>query len=198
MLPSAEQLRAGVHHAYTSVADQPEEEHPFAVGRAFAEKLGYPVEILNQLPALSVEAFTGVSNVAIFADIPGGARVLDLGCGAGLDALIAAQRVGPHGSVIGLDFSEAMLARARHSATEAQLANVEFRSGDAEQIPLEAASIDIALVNGIFNLNPARTAIFQELARVVRPGGQVYAAEMILKESLPTEAAPANLADWFA
>lgn len=198
MLPSAEQLRAGVHHAYTSVADQPAEEHPFAVGRAFAEKLGYPVEILNQLPALSVEAFTGVSNVAIFADIPAGARVLDLGCGAGLDGLIAAQRVGPHGSVIGLDFSEAMLARARHSAAEAQLANVEFRSGDAEQIPLEAASIDIALVNGIFNLNPARTAIFQELARVVRPGGQVYAAEMILKESLPTEAAQANLADWFA
>ena len=197
MLPSAEQLRAGVHHAYTSVANQPAEEHPFAVGRAFAEKLGYPVEVLDQLPALSVEAFTGVSNVALFAEIPAGVRVLDLGCGAGLDALIAAQRVGSQGSVIGLDFSEAMLARARQSASEARLTNVEFRSGNAEQILLDAASIDVALVNGIFNLNPARTAIFRELARVVRPGGRVYAAELVLKESLPT-AEQANPTDWFA
>lgn len=197
MLPSAEQLRIGVQHAYTAVADQPAQEHPFAVGRAFAEQLGYPAEVLNQLPATSVDAFTGVSNVAVFAEIPAGARVLDLGCGAGLDALIAAQRVGPQGSVIGIDFSEAMLARARQSASATKLGNIEFRSADAERIPLEAASIDIALVNGIFNLNPARTAIFCELARVVRPGGRLYAAEMILKEPLPANE-QANLTDWFA
>ncbi len=197
MLQSTEQLRTGVWQAYTAVADQPAHEHPFAVGREFAEKLGYPAEILNQLPAASVEAFTGVSNVSIVAEIPPGARVLDLGCGAGLDSLIAAQRVGPHGFVIGIDFSEAMLARARQSASEAQLPQVEFRSGDAERIPLDDASIDVALVNGIFNLNPARAEIFRELARVVRPGGRVYSAELILKEPLPAET-QASLTDWFS
>lgn len=197
MLQSAEQLRAGVWQAYSAVADQPAHEHPFAVGREFAEKLGYPAELLNQLPAAAVDAFTGVSNVAILAEIPPGARVLDVGCGAGLDSLIAAQRVGPQGSVIGLDFSEAMVVRARQSASEARLSNVEFRSGDAERIPLDDASIDVAMVNGIFNLNPARTVIFRELARVVRPGGCVYAAEMILKEPLPPEE-QANLTNWFA
>lgn len=197
MLQSAEQLRAGVWEAYSAVADQPAHEHPFAVGRAFAEKLGYPAELLNQLPAASVEAFTGVSNVSIFAELAEGMRVLDLGCGAGLDSLIAAQRVGPRGSVIGLDFSEAMLARARQSATALNLAQVEFRPGDAERIPLDEASIDVALVNGIFNLNPARAVIFGELARVVRPGGRVYAAELILKEPLLPEE-KVNLTDWFS
>lgn len=197
MLPSAEQRRLEVWQAYTAVAEQPTHEHPFAVGRAFAEKLGYPAEFLNQLPALSVDAFTGVSNVAIFAEIPAGARVLDLGCGAGLDSLIAARRVEPHGLVIGIDFSEAMLVRARHSASEAQLPNVEFWPGDAERIPVIDASIDVALVNGIFNLNPARADIFRELARVVRPGRRVFAAELILKEPLPAEA-QSDLTDWFA
>jgi arsenite methyltransferase len=196
-MDKAQQLREGVWQAYSTVAEQPEAEHPFAVGRAFAERLGYPTETLNSLPHASVEAFTGVSNVAIFADILEGATVLDLGCGAGLDSLIAAQRVGPYGKVIGVDFSEAMLTRARQSAVEAGISNVEFRCGDAEALPLETRSIDVALVNGIFNLNPAREAIFRELARVVRPGGAVYAAEMILREPLP-EAEQNDLDNWFA
>src|SRR5262245_12218575 len=103
---SAEQLREGVWQAYSAVAEAPDSEHPFAVGRAFAERLGYPAEVLQQLPVAAVEAFTGVSNVSIFAEIPLNARVLDLGCGAGLDSLIAAQRAGPAGLVIGIDFSE--------------------------------------------------------------------------------------------
>src|SRR5438874_1465737 len=111
-----QQLRQGVYAAYTAVAKQPEGEHPFAVGRAFAAGLGYPLEQLDRLPPESVQAFTGVSAVSIWADLPAGARVLDLGCGAGMDALIAAERVGPTGSVLGVDFSPAMLARARRAA----------------------------------------------------------------------------------
>src|SRR5574337_392431 len=90
---NAQQLREGVWHAYSAVAERPQGEHPFAVGRSFAESLGYPAEWLDRVPPASVEAFTGVSNVSIFADLPEGARVLDLGCGAGLDSLIAAWRV---------------------------------------------------------------------------------------------------------
>lgn len=191
------QLRDGVYKAYSTVAETPQAEHPFAVGREFAERLGYPTELLNQLPSESTEAFTGVSNVSLFADIPVGSTILDVGCGAGLDSLIAAQRTGETGRVIGVDFSEAMLARARTAATKMKTTNVEFRQSSAESLPLEDASIDVAMVNGIFNLNPAREKIFQELARVMKAGGVVYSAEMILREPLP----PEELADnnnWFA
>ena len=138
-----------------------------------------------------------MSNVSLFADLPVGATVLDLGCGAGLDTLIAAQRVGSDGKVIGVDFSEAMLARARDAVVESGTTNVELRQADAEQLPIRDGEIDVALVNGIFNLNPARDAIFHELARVVRPGGAVYAAELILSQPLPPETR-INEADWFA
>lgn len=107
----ATQLRHGVRQAYSAVADNPQAEHPFPVGRQFAESLGYSPGVLADLPAAAVEAFAGVSNVAVFADIPEGATVLDLGCGAGLDSLIAAGRVGPAGRVLGIDFSESMLTR---------------------------------------------------------------------------------------
>jgi len=197
MMDTSQHLRQGVWKAYSGVAEKPQAEHPFAVGREFAERLGYSKATLDHLPALAVEAFTGVSNVSIFAGIPAGVVVLDLGCGAGLDTLIAAKRVGPQGKVIGVDFSEAMLARARPSAVESGWSNVEFCRGEAESLPVEDEAIDIALVNGIFNLNPARDAIFRELARVVRPGGAVYAAEMILREPLPAEEQN-NIDNWFA
>jgi SAM-dependent methyltransferase len=193
----AEQLRQGVRRAYSAAAENPQAEHPFPVGRSFAESLGYAPETLAGIPAIAVEAFAGVSNVAVFAEIPQGAAVLDLGCGAGLDSLIAARRVGLTGQVIGLDFSAAMLQRARQAAVEAGIHNLEFRQSEAEKISLDDASVDVALVNGIFNLNPARDAIFRELARVVRPGGAVYAAELILREPLPPEA-QASETNWFA
>jgi len=191
------QLREGVRRAYSAVSESPQARHPFPNGRLFAESLGYPAGLLNELPAEAVEAFAGVSNVSLFATIPAGATVLDVGCGAGLDSLIAARRTGPDGRVIGLDFSQAMVERARHAAQTACIRNVEFRQADAEQMPIDDAAIDVALVNGIFNLNPARQAIFHELARVVKPGGAVYAAEIILREPLPPDE-QADVTNWFA
>lgn len=192
-----EVLRQAVCHAYSEAAEHPEGDHPFPVGRAFALSLGYPAEWLDQLPADAVDAFTGVSNVSVLADIPEGATVLDVGCGAGLDSLIAARRTGPRGRVIGLDFSESMLRRAKAAARQAGVNHVEFRRADAEAMPVETGSVDVALCNGIFNLNPRREAIFRELARVVRPGGRVFAAELILREPLPAPAT-ANRENWFA
>ena len=162
-----------------------------------AENLGYPRELLESMPSVSVDAFAGVSNVSVFADIPPGVTVLDLGCGAGLDSLVASRRVGPNGRVIGVDFSDSMLARARRGAKELNANNVDFCRSDSESLPLENGSIDVVLVNGIFNLNTDREAIFQELARVVRPGGAVYAAEIILRESL-SEEVKKNEINWFA
>ena len=167
------------------------------MGRQFAESLGYSQYLLADLPSVSIDAFSGVSNVAIFADIPVGATVLDLGCGAGLDSLIAGQRVGSEGRVIGVDFSACMLVRACRAATDVACCNVEFHQADAENLPVKAGSVDVALVNGIFNLNPARHAIFRELARVVRQGGAIYAAELVLREPLPPEIRESE-ANWFA
>ncbi len=194
---TGEKLREEVRRVYSEAAKRPADEKTFPLGREFAESIGYPADLLARLPSISVEAFTGVSNVSIFADISIGAKVLDLGCGAGLDTLIAAGKAGPDGRVIGVDFSETMLARARQGLAEAGIANVEFKKADAEEVPILDGAIDVALVNGIFNLNPAREAIFSELARVLRPDGTVFAAELILREPLPAEIRD-NPGSWFS
>lgn len=194
---ASEELRDRVRGAYSAAAENPRAAHAFPIGRAFADGLGYPRDLLAALPAVSVEAFAGVSNVSVFADIPAGTTVLDLGCGAGLDSLVAARRVGSSGRVLGIDFSRSMLARARSAAAEAGAANVTFCEAAAERLPLKQSSIDLAIVNGIFNLNPARSAIFHELARVIRPGGAVYAAELILSAPLPPDVR-ASESNWFA
>jgi SAM-dependent methyltransferase len=186
-------IRQAVCEAYSDAAEHPGRPHPFPVGRDFAQDLGYPEDLLAAAPEASVQAFTGVSNVAVFAELHSGDSVLDLGCGAGLDSLIAAWRVGETGRVIGVDFSPPMLRRVR----AARAPNAVFVLAAAEQLPLPGGSIDVALVNGIFNLNPARTAIFHELARVLRPGGAVYGAELVLRDPAP-EPAPSERPDWFA
>lgn len=192
-----EKLRETVCQVYSAAAQKPAEEQTFPLGRDFAESLGYPPDVLAGLPAVSIDAFTGVSNVSVFADIPTGATVLDLGCGAGLDSLIASGRVGVAGKVVGIDFSDAMLVRAREAAAEYGIDNVEFHHADAEDLPIADGAIDVALVNGIFNLNPDREAIFRELARVLRQDGVVYAAELILREPLPAEILK-NPGSWFS
>ena len=199
-MPYTEQvdvLRTKVNEVYSAVAEKPADKHPLPVGRKLAENLGYPSELLDTLPQASTEAFAGVSNVSLFAELPLGAKVLDLGCGAGMDSIIAARRVGPMGQLIGIDFSHTMLERADRAKQSENLPRLLFQHGDAEKIPLLDSSVDIALVNGIFNLNPKRKEIFSELARVVRPGGSVYAAELILAKPLSnTESADEK--NWFA
>jgi SAM-dependent methyltransferase len=193
--PHAQQLRDGVHQTYSNIATSPSGDHPIPVGHDFAARLGYSEEWLQRY-ALAAESFAGVSYLPGFTDVPPGATVLDLGCGAGFDSLITAERVGSHGKVIGLDFSDSMLARATQAAAQAGIHNVDFKRGDAERIPLGNASVDLILINGIFNLNPARDQIFPELARVLKPGGPVYAAEIILREPLPPE--EQTSANWYA
>jgi arsenite methyltransferase len=195
---SSARLRAAVRNAYSAAATAPADTHPFPVGRGFAESLGYPAHDLAQLPAAAVDAFTGVSSVSVFADLQQGKRVLDLGCGAGLDSLLAARRVGQSGRVIGADFSAAMLKRAREAVAAAGVSNIIFCRADAENLPLKSGAIDVTLINGIFNLNPAREALFAELARIMRPRGSVYAAELILTGPLPVGQICPTDDNWFA
>ena len=190
-------LRESVRAAYSKAASNPGEKHPFPVGREFALSLDYPPELLDTIPHTAVEGFTGVSNVSVFATLPAGGTVVDLGCGSGLDSLIAAQRVGAEGQVVGIDFSEVMLDRANSSLRELGLANVMFLRSAAEHLPLADACVDHALVNGIFNLNPFRDEIFRELARIVKPGGSLSGAELVLREPL-RETSRSGAANWFS
>lgn len=197
LLNQPEKLRRGVRESYSGAAINPRGHHPFPVGDDFAASLGYPRELLAAIPARSRDSFVGVANVSVFAELPVGATVLDIGCGAGLDSLIAARRVGPTGRVTGLDFSPAMLALAEQSAAESGLSNLKFICGEAERLPLADRSVDIVLVNGIFNLNPDRNAVFREINRVTRPGGMVYAAELVLTGPLKRRKLR-KVDDWFS
>ncbi len=197
MMTRAQQIRRGVREAYSDASDRPTDKHAFPVGRAFAVDVGYSPDTLARMPSLAVDAFAGVSNVAEFADLAPGMRVLDLGCGAGLDALIAAERVGPDGRVYGVDYSESMLVRARMASREAGASHLEYTLAEAETLPMADRTFDVALVNGIFNLNPSRDALFSELGRVLRPGGALFAAELILVDPLP-EGFACDTNNWFS
>ncbi|MBA4182161.1 MAG: hypothetical protein C0506_16365 [Anaerolinea sp.] len=178
------ELRAGVREAYSRVALKPFEQHPFPAGAALAESLGYARELVIDHP-LAADAFVGVSCLPGFVEVDSGMRVLDVGCGAGLDALAIGPRVR---GIIGLDFSAEMLARAS--------AQLDVVQAAAERMPFADACFDAALANGIFNLNPRREEIFAEMARVLRPGGRAWGAELILKGALDEEAR--SDASWFA
>ncbi|MCC6294496.1 MAG: methyltransferase domain-containing protein [Bryobacterales bacterium] len=190
-------LSGKVREAYSAAAMNPDARHPFPVGRAFAASLGYPPELLEQMPSTATDAFAGVSYVPGLVALREGSVVLDLGCGAGLDSLLLASRFAGQARVIGADFSGPMLTRARQAAGQSGITNVLFCQAEATRLPLAGGAVDVAAVNGIFNLNPARASIFRELARCVRPGGAVYGAELILREPLPHDVR-ADESNWFA
>ncbi|MCE7875302.1 methyltransferase domain-containing protein [bacterium CPR1] len=177
-----EQLERKVQAAYSAIAQEPQARHSFPVGRALAEGVGYPADQLDSLPSSTVESFCGVSNLAALFELEPGERFLDLGCGAGLDLLLAG-RSGAHG--VGVDFSDAMLEKARLAVDLTGLSEtVRLLKADAWNLPFPEASFNVALINGLFNLNPQRSAIFHELSRVLQPGGRLYAAEIVLEEPL--------------
>lgn len=188
MMPDTRELRTAVRDAYSDAARSPEGRHPFPVGRAFAESVGYGPALLQQIPDEVTSRFAGVSNVGAAAPVEPGMTVLDLGCGAGLDCMVVRSRCGPGLRLIGVDFSAEMLRHAR---------GVNVVQASAEMLPLEDGGVDLAMVNGIFNLNPFRQEVFRELARVVKPGGRVFGAELILRAELPVTFR-AGLANWFS
>lgn len=177
---SPSELHNQVRAAYSAIAVAPAENTFFPCGRQLAENLGYPAEVLDRLPLAAVEAFCGVGDVSLWADIQASDLVLDVGCGAGLDTILAASRAA---KVVGIDFSLEMLQRAQLCLEMAGLAGkVTLLKAEVQSLPLLDASMDVALVNGLFNLNPFREEAFRELARVLRPGGVLYASELVLRE----------------
>lgn len=181
----SEQLKAEVRQAYSRVAMEPGERHPFPVGAGLARSLGYAEPLVNDYP-MAAEAFAGVACVPGFIEVDARMTVLDVGCGAGLDSLAIGPRVR---RMVGLDFSAEMLARA-------SAMHLDVVQGDAERMPFATGCFDAALANGIFNLNPRRGELMAELARVIKPGGMLWGAELVLVGALDEEAR--SQASWFA
>src|SRR4051795_1608112 len=144
------------------------------------QELGYPEPELSRVPDATVESFAGVANHWPLGTIEPGSVVLDLGCGAGTDLLIAAQMTGAEGRVIGVDMTSSMLARARASADEMGLANVELHESLIESLPLPDASVDVVISNGVIDLVPDKDAVFDEIDRVLRPGGRLQIADVVI------------------
>jgi arsenite methyltransferase len=181
-------LRDEITKTYTEVSTEPHRDFIFPTGRAWAEDLDYPRPELARLPDATVESFAGVANPFTLGRLERGATVLDLGCGAGTDLLIAAQMVGPAGRVIGIDMTEAMLERARASAQAMGLPNVELHHGLIEDLPLEDESVDIVISNGVIDLVPDKETVFAEIDRVLRPGGRLQLADVIIHTELSEDA----------
>jgi SAM-dependent methyltransferase len=196
MRVGAAEIHEGVRRVFNRVAEAPTDTFRFGVGADLAREVGYPASLLAGLPAVVTESFTGLADLHPYLGLAPGERVLDLGAGAGLDAIVAARAVAPGGAVTGLDAAEAMVAKARHAAALVGVDHVSFEHGQAEALPFAGGAFDAALVNGIFNLCPDKPPVARELFRVLRPGGRAVVAEITFAAPLPPPEVR-SVDDWF-
>jgi arsenite methyltransferase len=190
-------LRERVREMYRDVAREPEGDFHFETGRAVAERLGYPTRWLDAVPPDALASFAGVGHMLDLAAIEPGETVLDLGSGSGTDAFIAAQLTGPGGRVVGVDMTDAQLAKSRRLRDGLGLQNVTFVEGLIEEPPAEPGSVDVVISNGVINLAPDKDAVFGAVARALRPGGRLAVADIISAREL-IERTRRNVALWAA
>lgn len=190
-------LREEVKNKYREVACNPHGEYHFHTGRRLAKRLGYDDAVVAGMPDEAVESFAGVANPFALQALAPGEKVVDVGSGAGFDCFIAAQQVGPSGKVVGIDMLDAMLEKSRASASRMGLTNVEFREGLVEEMPVEDAWADVVISNGVINLCADKRKAFEEIWRVLRPGGRLQFADIANGKPVP-EAAIRNIDLWTA
>lgn len=187
MEQTPDEIRASIQERYASLARAPNSEMAFPVGPGSAEALGYPADEIDGLPSSVTESFAGVGNPFLLGEIAVGQTVLDLGCGAGLDSVLTARKVGPSGKVIGVDITEEMVRKGTRNAAEMGLANVEFRHGDVESLPVADETVDVVISNGVFNLCLNKPKVLAEVFRVLRAGGRLLMADMLLEDHVTPE-----------
>jgi SAM-dependent methyltransferase len=190
-----DQLRSAIQDEYTEVASCPWKGFHFHTGRFLADRLGYPAERVESLPDPVVESFAGVGNPFSWGDLAPGDQVVDLGSGAGFDALLAAQMVGENGRVIGIYMTAAMLSKAYANAQLLDQPNIEFREGLLEALPVESESVDVVISNGVINLCPDKATVLGEAYRVLKPGGRMQIADIIVGKAVP-DGAKQDIALW--
>jgi arsenite methyltransferase len=183
-----ETLRCQISDKYSEVAKTPEKGFHFHTGKPLALMLGYSEEVVDSLPAGTVESFAGMGNPFSMGTLQPGETVLDIGCGAGFDSLIAARQVGETGRVISVDMTPAMLDKAAAGTQEAGIANIEFHEGLAESLPVSDGSIDVVISNGVINLCPDKVSVMQEVNRVLKPGGRIQIADIVVHKEVPQDA----------
>ena len=179
-------LKSEIQKTYAAVSQEPDRDFIFPTGRGWAEDLDYPPELGN-VPQSAVESFAGVANPFSLGRLATGERVLDLGCGAGTDSLVAAQMVGASGSVTGIDMTSAMLAKARRAAGELGVAHTDFVEGEVESLPFPDESFDVVISNGVIDLVPDKDAVFSEIYRVLAPGGRIQIADVTIQNPVSAE-----------
>ena len=181
-------LRQAIQEEYNEVASHPHKGFHFHTGRPLARMLEYQDEWLDGIPEPCIESFAGTGNPFSLGELSSGERVVDVGCGAGIDSLIAAKKVGPNGRVIGVDMTPSMLKKARQAAEEAELKNVQFREGYAEALPVDDGWTDVVISNGVLNLMPDKAAALEEMNRVLKPGGRLQIGDILVQKAVPESA----------
>jgi arsenite methyltransferase len=180
-----DQLRREVSFIYARVAEDPNGDFHFHRGPSYAaELLGYDASELATIPAASSASFAGVGNPHCVAPIMAGETVVDIGCGAGTDLLLAARKVGASGKAIGVDMTPAMAEKTRAGAREMGLAHVQVRVGDALELPIESGTVDVVISNGVINLTPDKDRAYAEAFRILKPGGRFQLADIVVANEL--------------
>jgi len=188
-------LREEVRTKYREVAVNPRGSFHFHTGRPLARRLGYDEAVVARMPDSAIEAFAGVGNPFSLGALKPGERVVDLGSGGGFDCFVAAGQVGPEGQVVGVDMTEEMLSRSRAAAAAMGLRNIEFRRGVIEDLPVEDGQADVVISNGVINLCADKRRVFNEIMRVLRPGGRLQFADIATGKAVP-ESAIRNIDLW--
>lgn len=184
----AEILRKAIQEEYRAVANNPNQGFHFHTGRTLTRIVGYKDQWLQNVPEAAIESFAGTGNPFAMGELAAGERVVDVGSGAGIDSLVAAQMVSPGGQVIGIDMTEEMLERARSAAVESGVENVTFHKAYMEELPIDDAWVDVVISNGVLNLTPDKPKVLAEMFRVLKPGGRLQIADILVDREVPDEA----------
>jgi len=183
-----ETLRDAIREEYKEVAREPGKGFHFHTGRRLAAILGYDEALFAGVPETSIESFAGTGNPFSLGALEPGENVVDVGCGAGIDSLIAAGMVAPDGKVVGVDMTTAMLDKAENARQDARVTNVEFKEGYGENLPVTDGWADVVISNGVFNLMPDKLAALREMSRVLKPGGRLQLADILVQKPVNEKA----------